>query len=253
MYLTLAAVLALITVPAHALALRLPWPPRQVGQSVRARADRDVLASRPFMLLAAAATLCAFAQYAALVNLVPLLEGRGLTAGLAAWTLGLGGAGQVAGRLCYRPLAARLDTRGRTVAVIAAGAAATLLTGLLPGPAALLIAVSMLAGAVRGVFTLTEATLVADHWGPDRYAALNGVFSAPLTAAGAIAPSIGAGIAAADGSYPALFIVLAATAAAGAALAALAATVPSPAGPYNPGAGSGDSDQAGREPPNPLG
>ena len=74
----------------------------------------------------------------------------------------------------------------------------------------------------RGVFTLTEATLVTDHWGADRYAAVNGVFNAPLTAAGAIAPSIGAAIAAATGSYPVLFVILAAAAAAGAALAAAA-------------------------------
>ncbi len=111
---------------------------------------------------------------------------------------------------------------GRTVAVTGRRAAVTLLLGLLPGPAALLVAASVLAGAVRGVFTLTEATLVADHWGPDRYAAVNGVFNAPLTAAGALAPCIGAAIAAATGSYPALFAILAATVAAGAALAALA-------------------------------
>ena len=53
--------------------------------------------------------------------------------GLAAWALGLGGAGQVAGRLCYRPLVARLGARGRVTAVIGAGAAATLLLGLVPG------------------------------------------------------------------------------------------------------------------------
>jgi MFS family permease len=224
-YLLLAGVLAAVTIPAHALFLRLPWtqPPAGAGPPIPARgADRSVLGSRPFLLLVTAATLCAFAQYAALVNLVPLLTGRGLTPGLAAWALGLGGAGQVAGRLCYRQLAARLGTRGRTVAVIAAGAAVTLLLGLLPGPAALLVAASVLAGAVRGVFTLTEATLVADHWGADRYAAVNGVFNAPLTAAGALAPSIGAAIAAATGSYPALFAILAAAAAAGAALAAAA-------------------------------
>jgi len=228
-YLLLAGVLAAVTIPAHALFLRLPWtqPPSGTGQPAAARgADRSVLASRPFLLLVTAATLCAFAQYAALVNLVPLLTGRGLTPGLAAWALGLGGAGQVAGRLCYRQLAARLGTRGRTVAVITAGAAVTLLLGLLPGPAALLVAASVLAGAVRGVFTLTEATLVADHWGADRYAAVNGVFNAPLTAAGALAPSIGAAIAAATGSYPALFAILAAAAAAGAALAALAPSPP---------------------------
>jgi MFS family permease len=136
------------------------------------------------------------------------------------------------------------------VAIIAAGAAVTPLTGLLPGPAALLIAASVLTGAVRGVFTLTEAALVADHWGPDRYAALNGVFSAPLTAAGALAPSTGAGIAAAAGSYPALFTVLAAAAAAG---AVLAATVPIPVRPDRPGTESGDGHQARRQAPDPIG
>ena len=105
-YLALAAVLAAVTIPAHALFLRAPWAPGQPGPGrAPPGADRQVLASRTFLLMSAAATLCAFAQYAALVNLVPLLEDRGLSAGLAAWGLGLGGAGQVAGRLCYRWLA----------------------------------------------------------------------------------------------------------------------------------------------------
>jgi MFS family permease len=246
-YVTLAAVLAAITTPAHALFLRPSWAPRRDGTVAAAAPNRQIMASRSFLLVAAAAALCAFAQYAALVNLVPLLEGRDLSPGLAAWALGLGGAGQVAGRLCYRPLAARAGVRGRTVAVIAATAAVTLLLGLLPGPAALLVAGSVLAGAVRGVFTLTQATLVTDHWGPDRYAAVNGVFNAPLTAAGALAPSIGAGIAVAAGSYPALFAVLAAVAAAG---AGLAAAVPGPAGEA---AGSGGGRQTGRETPDAVG
>ena len=247
-YLVLAAVLAAITIPAHALGLRLPWTRPLPGPAAAgARPDRQVLASRPFLLLATAATLCAFAQYAALVNLVPLLTGRGLSPGLAAWALGLGGAGQVAGRLCYRALAFRLGTQGRTVAIIAAGATVTLLLGLLPGPAALLIAAAVLAGGIRGVFTLTEATLVADYWGSGRYAVVNGVFNAPLTAAGAVAPSVGAAIAAATGSYPALFAVLAGAAAAGAGLAAAA---PPPAGQRGR---SGGGVQPGCQPPDPGG
>jgi MFS family permease len=246
-YLALAAVLAAVTIPAHALFLRPAWARGGDGHPPAAGQDRQVLASRAFLQMTAAGTLCAFAQYAALVNLVPLLEGRGLSASLAAWGLGLGGAGQVAGRLCYRYLASsRLDTRGRTAAVIAAGGIATLFLGLLPGPAALLVAVSFTAGAVRGVFTLTEATLVADYWGPERYAVLNGVFNAPLIAAGAIAPAAGAGIAAAAGSYPALFSVLAATAAAG---AALAATSPAPAaGARAPGTSGGVREPGGEQP-----
>jgi MFS family permease len=235
-YLILAAVLAAVTIPAHALALRLPWPPRPAppaeGTAAAGRgADRRVLASHAFIQLVTAAALCAFAQYAVLVNLVPLLAGRGLSPGLAAWALGLGGAGQVAGRLCYRALESRTGARGRAAAVIAAGAAVTLLLGLLPGPAALLVAASVIAGAVRGVFTLTEATLVADWWGADRYAVINGMFNAPLTAAGAVAPTVGAGIAAVTGSYPAMFAVLAAVAA---AAAALAGTAPAPAAAVTP-------------------
>jgi MFS family permease len=235
-YLILAAVLAAVTIPAHALALRPPWPPRPTrptetpprpGEKAAVPlADRHVFTSRAFLQLVTAATLCAFAQYAALVNLVPLLTGRGLSPGLAAWALGLGGTGQVAGRLCYRALDARTSIRGRAAAIIAAGAAATLLLGLLPGPAALLVVASVIAGTVRGVFTLTEATLVADQWGAGRYAVINGVFNAPLMAAGAVAPTAGAGIAALTGSYPAMFAILAAVAAAG---AALAATAPAPA------------------------
>jgi MFS family permease len=250
--LVLAVVLAVITVPAHALFLRPPWAPGRdaataiAGTEARRR-DREVLGSRAFLQLAGAATLCALAQYAALVNLVPLLEGRGMPGGLAAWALGLGGAGQVAGRLCYRPLVSRLGARVRTTAVIGAGAAATLLLGLVPGPAALLIAASVGAGAVRGVFTLTEATLVADYWGAERYAVLNGIFNAPLLAAGALAPGIGAGVAALTG-YPALFAILAA---AGAGGAALAATAPPPA--RREGGWSGDGAQARGELADPAG
>jgi MFS family permease len=234
-YVVLAAVLAAVTIPAHALFLRPAWASGGDHRRPAAARDRQVLGSRAFLQMVAATTLCAFAQYAALVNLVPLLEGRGLSASLAAWGLGLGGAGQVAGRLGYRFLASsRLGPRGRAAAIIAAGSVAILVLGLLPGPAALLVAVAVTAGAARGVFTLTEATLVADYWGPDRYAVLNGVFNAPLIAAGAIAPAAGAGIAAAAGGYPVLFCVLAASAAAG---AALAATAPAPdgAGPASTG------------------
>jgi hypothetical protein len=62
-YVTLAVVLAAITIPAHALALRLPWPPQHARHAPAARTpDRDILASRAFVQLAAAGTLCAFAR-----------------------------------------------------------------------------------------------------------------------------------------------------------------------------------------------
>ena len=50
---------------------------------------------------------------------------------------------------------------------------------------------------------------MADYWGPDRYAVINGVFNAPLIAAGAIAPAPGRASPRRSGSYPAMFSVLA--------------------------------------------
>jgi hypothetical protein len=47
--------------------------------------NRQVLTSRVFLLLAGSLTLSAFAQYAVLINLVPLLTGRGMSATEAAW------------------------------------------------------------------------------------------------------------------------------------------------------------------------
>ncbi len=227
-YLVLAVVLAAVTVPAHALALRLPWHSQHRDQVPAGARARHVLASRTFLILATSMTLSAFALYAVVVNLVPLLTGRGLSVSTAAWALGLGGAGQVAGRLCYRSLAAHAGVRGRALAVMASGAAAIALLAVLPGPAALLIAVAVLVGAVRGLFTLLQATAVSDHWGPAGYASLNGMFSAPMTAATAIAPTIGAALAAAAGGYRALFIILAGTSALSAALV-LAVPPPAPA------------------------
>ena len=88
-------VLAAVTIPANALGVRLPWTQPPPGAAAAApRPDHQVLASRPFLLLVTAAALRAFAQYSALVNLVPLLTDRGLSPGLAASALGPGGAGR---------------------------------------------------------------------------------------------------------------------------------------------------------------
>ena len=217
-YLVLAVVLAAITIPAHALALRLPWHRQHRDRAAPGGAARQVLVSRTFLVLATSMTLSAFALYAVVVNLVPLLTGRGLSPSTAAWALGLGGAGQVAGRLCYQSLVAHSSVRGRALAIMTAGAGTILLLAVLPGPPALLVAVAVLTGAVRGLFTLVEATVVSDYWGAAGYASLNGVFNAPLTAATAIAPTAGAALAAVAGGYRALFVILAGTSALSAAL-----------------------------------
>lgn len=226
-YVALAVILGVVTIPAHLWGLTLPWtltrarPAVDAAQRVTPDPMKQVLTSRRFLTLLASMTLSAFVLYAVVVNLVPLLTGRGLSSTAAAWALGLGGVGQVAGRLCYRALAARAGVRARTVTILALGAGTTFSLAVVPGPAALLIAAAVLAGAARGLFTLLEATLVADHWGAARYATVNGVFTAPLTAAMAIAPTLGAAVATGTGSYPALFLILTAAGITAAVLAAL--------------------------------
>ncbi len=215
-YVIFAVLLLVVAVPTHAVALRHPWPVH--AESGHVTADRDVVRSPAFLLTAAGATLTTLAMFAALVALIPLLVGRGMTPTLAAWALGLGGAGQVLGRLAFPRLTAITDVGQRVLWGTAAMALTTLTLAIVPGPAALLIVIAMVAGAARGLYTLVGATLVTDLWGPERYAAINGVLGAPVAVATALGPFAGAWIAEVSGGYPATFAVLAALAAVGSVL-----------------------------------
>ncbi|MET9185051.1 MFS transporter, partial [Streptomyces tendae] len=193
-YLVLAAILAVVTIPAHALAL-------------------------PFLLLAVAFTLSGFAMYAVVVALVPLLLERGYTTSQAAWALGIGGAGQTLGRTMYAALARRTTATARTTILIALGGLTTAAFAAAPGPYALLIAVSVVAGMVRGKLTLLQATAITDRWGATHYGRLSGLLAAPTTTAAALAPFAGAALAAPLGGYAPLFFLLAVVSVAAALIA----------------------------------
>jgi len=220
-YVVLAVVLAVITLPGHVFGLGLPWTPAE-RQPHRSRAPDAVARSGAFIVLAAAMSLAAFAVYAAVVNLIPLLHQPGLTTGGAAVALGLGGVGQVLGRLGYGRLTAATDVRTRTAVVLLAAAATIILLGLLPGPALALVIAAVLAGAARGIYTLLQATAVTDRWGPAHYGRLNGLLSAPSTFAAALAPWAGAALAGPLGGYPPVFVALGMVGVLAAALATLA-------------------------------
>jgi MFS family permease len=235
-YLVLAVVLAAITVPAHLLGLRGPWPhPDGAAAPDRgdvasesappaARPPGDIVRSRAFVLLVPAIALGTFAAFAVVVNQVPLLIERGLSTSTSAWALGLGGVGQVCGRLGYGRLTGALTVRAKGVVILSLSGAATALLGLLPGPIGLLVAAAMLAGAARGVFTLLQATAVSDRWGAAHYGRLNGVLSAPSLVATALAPWAGAALAGPLGGYPEVFLLLALIA--GVAALLIAGTAP---------------------------
>lgn len=221
-YLVLAGILAVITIPLHLAFLTPAWP-RTTTQTRRDPGYVKAVAhSRQFVLLAVAMAAGALGMYAATVNLVPLFTARGIGTHLAAIALGLCGAGQLLGRLGYAALTRRTTPRSRTVAILTAGALSVLALGVLPGPVVPLIALAVVAGAIRGIYTLLQATTVSDRWGTHAYGHLNGIFAAPITATVAVSPAAGALLAERLGSYPTAYGLLAGLTLAAALLAALA-------------------------------
>lgn len=209
-YAVLAGILAALTVPAHALALKAPWPAAPESPSHVTGGSGGVVRSRAFWMLAVTFTLSAFAMYAVVIGLVPLFLDHGYTTAQAAWALGLGGVGQTLGRTLYATLARRLGVTARTTALIGLGGLTTAALATVAGPYPLLIAVSVLAGVVRGNLTLLQATAVTDRWGSAHYGRLSGLLGAPGHVAAALAPFAGAMLAGPLGGYPALFALLSA-------------------------------------------
>ena len=208
-YLVLALVLAVVTVPGHLWGLRGPWPapdpPAHPAHADPGRAAR----SRPFVLLTVALTGGAFTVYAVLVGQVPLVIERGMSTTAAAWTLGLGGVGQVLGRLSYGALARVRACARAPSACSPCAPRPPPCSASCPARRCCWSARAMLAGAARGIFTLLQATAVTDRWGTAYYGRLNGVLSAPSTLATALAPWAGAALAVPLGGYPGVFILLA--------------------------------------------
>lgn len=225
-FLVLAVILGVVTIPIHALTLEGSWPahPHPAHLPAHERTTvRSVLRTRRFWFLELSTLLVNGALFAATLAVIPLFMERGMSFELAALGLGLLGAGQLVGRLVFfaSPVRDRPSWRPwqGLVAVGALSALSLALLGLVPGPAWLLIAVGVLAGAVRGAQTLVKASSVADRWGTRDYGAINGVFAAPVTIVGALAPVIGTVVAGAAGSFAAMALIMAGIAALGALLA----------------------------------
>ncbi len=147
-YLVLAAILLVVTVPGHPFGLRGRWPSVTASHpDAPAAMDKaDVVRSRPFLALTASLSLAAFVAFAGVFNLVPLLLEHGAEPALAATALGLGGLGQVLGRIGYLPLQRFTGVRGRTVGIIGATALTTVFLGAATSLNAL-IAVAVAVGA----------------------------------------------------------------------------------------------------------
>lgn len=141
------------------------------------------------------------------MNLVPLMNQRGLDGTVAATALALGGVGQVIGRFGYPALAQCISVVPRTLLIMGVVAATTALLGVFAS-AVSLIAVAVAAGMARGIMTLLQATAITERWGSTHYGHLSGLLTAPIMLTTALAPFTGAALAQLLHGYPAMFVAL---------------------------------------------
>jgi len=218
-YLILAGVLGVITIPLHWWGLVQPWEPVSHRVSAEVGSARSTIRSAPFVVLGVVMTIGAFVVYGAIINLVPMLVEQGLTTSEAAIALGVGGAGQVAGRLGYSRLNKWSSAAGRASFVLGLAAASVVFLAVSASTFVLALVGSAIAGVARGLLTLIQATAVTDRWGIEHFGRLSGILGAPVMLAAALAPFGGAALAEVSGGFQEAFLLLAGLCAAAAVLA----------------------------------
>ncbi len=235
--LTLAAVLAVTTIPIHALVLR---PPAHIARRRRddaAVADVAVpglplgpAARRPVLWVLAAAFLVGnFSTAAVTVHLIPYLAGYGYSSASAAAAVGWMGLMQLPGRVMFVPIAAWLGSRWVTAGIFFAQGLGMTQLGLL-GRLPSIAPVVLLLGAANGMATLARATTISDIFGRRHFGSISGAIAVGANTARALAPVGASLLYVAVGGYERLFEVLAvALALAGIAVLATASRVDEPA------------------------
>jgi len=220
--LVLAALLAVGTIPIHALLLRAR--PADLGLvpdgTTGATADAgnaavpersttvgEALRGPAFWFLAVAFFLATLATGAIFVHLIPYLVGQGYDPAFAAGAVGLIGIMGLPGRLVFTPLGGYLPRRWVTAGIFALQTVA-LVVLLTVHSRAGVVAFVVLFGAGFGAITPARAALIADFYGPAHYGRISSVLSLFLTGSRALAP-VGAGLLyALGGSYVPAFWTL---------------------------------------------
>ena len=200
----LAAILAVVTIPLHAVVLRRQ-PPRFGGSGERDTGrGRDatrvpgtpleVAARTPiFWALAVAFSIGNFSTAAVTLHLIPYMVAHGHAAAAVAMAIGWMGAMQIPGRLLFVAVAGRFGALGVTMAVFLAQAVGLVLVALAPSlPAGLALVIAVL-GAANGMATLARATTLAEVFGPAHYASISGAIALGANGSRALGP-VGAAV-----------------------------------------------------------
>ena len=213
----LAVVLAVITIPLHALVLR-PAPrggsPAPGADPTHARVPGLTLGASArtavFWVLAVAFFVANFATNAVTIHLIPYLSDRGYSPTVAAAMIGWMGAMQLPARLVFAPIAARFGHRAVTGVIFFVQAVSLAQLALAARLPTLVPMVAML-GAANGMATLARATIIAEIFGPRHYGSISGAIALGANGARAIAPVGAALLMVALGGYEPVFALLAAS------------------------------------------
>jgi MFS family permease len=211
--LTLAVILAVTTIPLHALLLRRR--PEDVGQrpdgdEVSAGAESlphgrpaslgAVVTERRFWSLTTSFTLASLVGVATSVHVIPYLTGKGLSPAAAATVLGAMGLMQLPGRLVFGPFRQRLSWQSATALVLVIQSAAVVVLAVSTSPLGW-TAFACLFGAGNGMCTLLRASTLADLYGTARYGRVSGVMALVNTLGRATGPVLVSAVFVASGRY----------------------------------------------------
>jgi MFS family permease len=203
----LAVILGAITIPLHAVALRLAPRPAAAQHASPSVPPRAALRSAPFWLLSAAFFLGTFTGIAMTVLAIPFLLERGYGAAFAAFAVGLVGFSQIPGRVFFAAIGSRLPRELAISAVfVLIGGGIAVLVGF--DTTSTVLAGLVLLGMGNGMATLARATAIADLYGGASYGTINSIAAAGTTGARAAGPVTAAIYAGAVG-YSALLWTLA--------------------------------------------
>lgn len=215
--LILAAILAAITVPLHAMVLRPAPTVSHEHVNEASIPASEVLRSVPFWLLSTAFVLGSLSTIAMTIFAIPFLLEQGHSAAFAAFAVGLIGVSQIPGRVLYAGFASRLPTPLTIAAVFALIAVGVIVVVSVHSTAAVVAGLVIL-GMGNGMATLVRATAIADLYGSRAYGTISSIAGGMTTAARAAGPFAAALYAAAVG-YTTLMWTLAGLALAAAVLA----------------------------------
>ncbi|MGK0619969.1 MFS transporter [Meiothermus cerbereus] len=209
----LALILALGTIPLHALVLRRrPEDIGQLpdggffvegsGQPVREASvgAREALRQPTFWWLTLGFALSRATSIALTAHMVPLLSEKGFAPALVALAVGGVGVVQLAGRLVYTPFSERVSLFHLSAAFMACYALGLLGLQLLPGVLGLWAFV-LFFGLANGSISLAKPALIAETYGPQHYGTISGSMTSLVAVAQTLAPFAAGALHGVSGDY----------------------------------------------------